>query len=188
VVNRISYQQSLYYLLEQAWCVVPGPIPRLVEQFSFLVGNVNPEFYVRGPLISFPINLEFKQEGKQPGWYIVFPEDGKPILNRALMEAIKKKGGPNLTESFPDDLVFMFLALVISNMKYCPKIYTDDIVMKSTIPQKVTVCLLTISATTLIDTSTSSATNTIKKITKNLFLSYFRETLFKIFKNSNRNS
>ncbi len=68
--------------------------------FPFLVGNVNDEFYVRGPLILFPINLEFKHEGKQPGWYIVFPEDRKPILNRALIEPIKKKGCPSLTDSF----------------------------------------------------------------------------------------
>jgi very-short-patch-repair endonuclease len=72
--------------------------------FPFLTGNVNREFYVRGPLILFPISLQFKQEGKQQGWYIEFPEDEKPILNRALMEAIKKKGGPNLTDSFSDEL------------------------------------------------------------------------------------
>ena len=72
--------------------------------FPFLAGNVNHDFYVRGPLILFPINLQFKQEGKQPGWYIVFPEDEKPIPNRALMEAIKKKGGPTLTDSFSDEL------------------------------------------------------------------------------------
>ena len=72
--------------------------------FPFLVGNVNQEFYVRGPLILFPIHLEYKQEGKLPGWYIVFPEDRKPILNRALMEAMKKKGGPCLTDSFSDEL------------------------------------------------------------------------------------
>ena len=76
--------------------------------FPFLVGNVNNEFHVRGPLILFPINLEYKQEGKLPGWYIVFPEDRKPILNRALMEAIRKKGGPSLTDSFSDDMEDLF--------------------------------------------------------------------------------
>ncbi|MFZ0512012.1 MAG: hypothetical protein WAM14_10425, partial [Candidatus Nitrosopolaris sp.] len=76
--------------------------------FPFLVGNVNPEFYVRGPLILFPINLEFRQESKQPGWYIAFPEDGKPILNRALIEALKKNGGPSLTDSFADELEDLF--------------------------------------------------------------------------------
>jgi hypothetical protein len=72
--------------------------------FPFLVGNVNNEFYIRGPLILFPINLEYKQEGKQPGWYIAFPQDRKPILNRALMAAIRKKGGPSLTDSFSDEM------------------------------------------------------------------------------------
>ncbi len=32
--------------------------------FPFLVGNVNQEFYVRGPLILFPVNLEEKKDGK----------------------------------------------------------------------------------------------------------------------------
>jgi Protein of unknown function (DUF4011)/AAA domain len=72
--------------------------------FPFLVGSVNPEFYVRGPLILFPIRLEFRQETKQPGWYIVFPEDEKPILNKALIEALKKNGGPSLTDSFSNEL------------------------------------------------------------------------------------
>jgi hypothetical protein len=76
--------------------------------FPFLVGNVNNEFYIRGPLILFPINLEYKQEGKQPGWYIVFPQDRKPILNRALMAAIRKKGGPSLTDSFSDEMEDLF--------------------------------------------------------------------------------
>ena len=76
--------------------------------FPFLVGNVNPEFFVRGPFILFPINLEFRQESKQPGWYIVFPEDGKPILNRALIGALKKNGGPSLTDSFADELEDLF--------------------------------------------------------------------------------
>jgi hypothetical protein len=69
---------------------------------------VNNEFYVRGPLILFPLNLEYKQEGKLPGWYIVFPEDRKPILNRALMEAIRKKEGPSLTDSFSDEMEDLF--------------------------------------------------------------------------------
>jgi hypothetical protein len=76
--------------------------------FPFLVGNVNPEFFVRGPLILFPIRLEFRQETKQPGWYIVFPEDEKPILNRALIEALKKNGGPSLTDSFSNELEDLF--------------------------------------------------------------------------------
>jgi hypothetical protein len=59
--------------------------------FPFLVGNVNPEFYVRGPLILFPIKMEFRQETKQPGWYIVFLEDEKPILNKAPHRSIKKE-------------------------------------------------------------------------------------------------
>jgi very-short-patch-repair endonuclease len=72
--------------------------------FPFLVGNVNPEFYIRGPLILFPIKMEFRQETKQPGWYMVFLEDEKPILNKALIEALKKNGGPHLTDSFSDEL------------------------------------------------------------------------------------
>ena len=54
--------------------------------FPFLVGNVNNEFYIRGPLILFPINLEYKQEGKQPGWYIAFPQDCISTRQKAHFE------------------------------------------------------------------------------------------------------
>ncbi len=76
--------------------------------FPFLVGNVNPEFFVRGPFILFPINLEFRQESKAADCTCVFPEDGKPILNRALIGALKKNGGPSLTDSFADELEDLF--------------------------------------------------------------------------------
>jgi len=64
--------------------------------FLFLQGHISEDRYVRGPFIHFPVYTLYKQEGKLPGWYIVFSDDKKPILNRALLEALKKKRGFNL--------------------------------------------------------------------------------------------
>lgn len=72
--------------------------------FPFLVGHVTEQLYVRGPLILFPVSIVYTQESKPFGWYIVFSEDKDPILNRALLEALKSENGPRLPDSFTDDL------------------------------------------------------------------------------------
>ncbi len=71
--------------------------------FPFLQGHVNKDWYVRGPLILFPISISYKQEGRSPGWYVSFSPDKAPILNRPLLEALRKKGGYVL----PDLQLFM---------------------------------------------------------------------------------
>jgi hypothetical protein len=71
--------------------------------FPFLQGHLNRDWYVRGPLILFPASVSYNQEGKSPGWYVSFSQDKGPILNRPLLEALRKKGGYVL----PDIQLFM---------------------------------------------------------------------------------
>lgn len=59
--------------------------------FPFLQGHPNPDFYIRGPLVLFPISLEYKRQAKNGGWFLHFA-DKRPILNGALIAALKKKG------------------------------------------------------------------------------------------------
>jgi hypothetical protein len=40
--------------------------------FPFLVGHVGVDTYVRGPLVLFPISLEYRKLGKPSGWYLNF--------------------------------------------------------------------------------------------------------------------
>jgi len=75
--------------------------------FPFLQGHPNPEFYIRGPLVLFPISLEYKRQAKNGGWFLHFA-DKRPILNGALIAALKKKGGYQLPENYEetfDDLI-----------------------------------------------------------------------------------
>jgi superfamily I DNA and/or RNA helicase/very-short-patch-repair endonuclease len=58
--------------------------------FPFLVGHISDQTYVRGPLILFPASITYKQQARTAGWYIEFSEDKDPILNRALMQLVKK--------------------------------------------------------------------------------------------------
>ncbi len=52
----------------------------------------------------FPISIEHRREGRIPGWHIVFSKEKKPILNRALIEAIRKAS----TIVFPESLTEEF--------------------------------------------------------------------------------
>jgi very-short-patch-repair endonuclease len=75
--------------------------------FPFLQGHANSDFFIRGPLVLFPINLEQKRQAKGGGWFLNFL-DSRPIFNGALIAAIKKKAElkipENIEESF-DDLI-----------------------------------------------------------------------------------
>lgn len=71
--------------------------------FPFLAGHIIADVYVRGPIVLFPITIEHKRDLKPTGWYIVFSKDKKPILNRALVEAIKKVGKMGVPENFYDE-------------------------------------------------------------------------------------
>ena len=59
--------------------------------FPFLEGRLNPDFYVRGPIVLFPISIEHKRASRGGGWAI--RPIGEPILNGALIAALRKKGG-----------------------------------------------------------------------------------------------
>jgi len=69
--------------------------------FPFLEGNLNRDFYIRGPLVLFPINLERKHLARGGGWFINFT-DSRPLLNGALIAAIKKKGEYKLPEDYEE--------------------------------------------------------------------------------------
>lgn len=71
--------------------------------FPFLVGHITAEYYVRAPLVLFPVQLEHLKDIKPAGWYLIFPKDEMPVLNRALLAAIRKIGGYSLPDSFTDD-------------------------------------------------------------------------------------
>ena len=67
--------------------------------FPFLQGHVTPSFFVRGPLVLFPISLERRRQKR--GWYIQFA-NRRPILNGALIASLRKKGNYNLPEDYEE--------------------------------------------------------------------------------------
>ena len=67
--------------------------------FPFLQGHVTPSFFVRGPLVLFPISLERRRQ--KGGWYIQFA-NRRPILNGALIASLRKKGNYNLPEDYEE--------------------------------------------------------------------------------------
>lgn len=72
--------------------------------FPFLVGHVGEDTYVRGPLILFPISIEYRNLGKPPGWYLTFPKDKPSLVNRAMLTALKKKGRLTVPDVFYEQL------------------------------------------------------------------------------------
>lgn len=71
--------------------------------FPFLAGHITGDSYVRGPFALFPISIEHRKEAKPSGWYLSFSKEKQPILNRALMAAMRKKCGITLSESFYEE-------------------------------------------------------------------------------------
>ena len=69
--------------------------------FPFLEGHIDPDFYVRGPIVLFPISLEYSRKARNGGWFLRL-EDKRPILNGALIVALKKRGGYDLPEDYED--------------------------------------------------------------------------------------
>ncbi len=72
--------------------------------FPFLVGQAGAENFVRAPLILFPVRLEKVRRDTSPGWYLTFAEDEYPVVNRALLAALKKACGIVISEEFQDHL------------------------------------------------------------------------------------
>lgn len=71
--------------------------------YPFLEGHVSETFYIRAPLVLFPISLEYKRNGRPSGWYINF-SDSLPIFNHTLLVALKEKAGLQIS----DDLEISF--------------------------------------------------------------------------------
>lgn len=87
--------------------------------FPFLAGHIEQDSYIRGPFVLFPITIEYRKEGRPPGWYVSFSKDKPAVPNRALIAALKKKARVNLPDSFFDefeDLIENFEG-TISNTK-----------------------------------------------------------------------
>ncbi len=69
--------------------------------FPFLEGHIDPDFYVRGPIVLFPISIEYIRRSRNSGWFLRL-EDRRPILNGALIVALKKRGGYTLPEDYEE--------------------------------------------------------------------------------------
>ena len=59
--------------------------------FPFLQGHVTSDFYVRGPLVLFPISLERSRKETRKGWVIEYAYK-RPILNGALNRVAQEEG------------------------------------------------------------------------------------------------
>lgn len=68
--------------------------------FPFIAGFIDKSTYVRGPLVLFPILIEYIEDIKTAGWYISFSADKMPILNRAILGAVENIHKFHLPESF----------------------------------------------------------------------------------------
>ena len=69
--------------------------------FPFIQGHANTDFFIRGPLILFPVNIEQKRQARAGGWYLNFIES-RPIINGALIAAIKKKAELKIPEDIEE--------------------------------------------------------------------------------------
>ena len=69
--------------------------------FPFLQGHVTPNFYVRGPLVLFPISLVRSKKETRKGWTVELAHK-RPILNGALIASLKKKGGHTPPENYEE--------------------------------------------------------------------------------------
>ncbi|MEM0448743.1 MAG: AAA domain-containing protein [Methanomassiliicoccales archaeon] len=110
--------------------------------FPFLAGRPCPEGYVRAPLLLFPVRLERVRSEGIPGWYLTF-QDEEPILNRALLAALRRLCGISLPDDLqeraldlietspkdglPDYLVERFQALLSPYLKLEPAIPMDKV-------------------------------------------------------------
>ncbi|MDD1743167.1 MAG: DUF4011 domain-containing protein, partial [Methanomassiliicoccales archaeon] len=72
--------------------------------FPFIMGQAGAESFVRAPLVLFPVRLERVRRDTSPGWYLSFAEEEYPVVNRALLAALKKACGVSLSEQFQERL------------------------------------------------------------------------------------
>lgn len=69
--------------------------------YPFLEGSPEASMYVRGPIALFPMRLEYEKKARGSGWYMRLL-DQRPVLNRALFAALRKKGGYDLPEGYEE--------------------------------------------------------------------------------------
>ena len=81
--------------------------------FPFVEGHASADFYVRGPLVLFPVRLERRRLPKNGGWYLVFTGQ-PPIYNSALVSTIKKIG----EREIPGDIEERFADVVDAMLEY----------------------------------------------------------------------
>lgn len=55
--------------------------------YPFLEGHLDDGFFIRAPVVLFPIKLSYQKSTK--GWYLDFPKDSVPILNHTLLVALR---------------------------------------------------------------------------------------------------
>jgi very-short-patch-repair endonuclease len=72
--------------------------------FPFIVGHLGPDKYVRAPVVLFPVAIERVRRERGSGWYLTFSPDEPPVLNRALLAAIRKVRGVSALEGLEDAL------------------------------------------------------------------------------------
>ena len=100
-----SARSNLTYLERSARTIFEETgLSDLYLGFPFLVGQAGAESFVRAPLILFPARLEKVRRDTSPGWYLTFAEDEYPVVNRALLAALKKACGISISEEFQDRL------------------------------------------------------------------------------------
>ncbi len=69
--------------------------------FPFLQGHADADFFVRGPLVLFPVSLEQRRRAKGGGWYLNFL-DSRPIFNGALIAAVKRRAELRIPEDIQE--------------------------------------------------------------------------------------
>ena len=70
--------------------------------YPFLEGSPDAGVYVRGPVALFPMRIMHEKKARGAGWYMLLLDE-RPVLNRALFAALRKKGGYDLSEGYEED-------------------------------------------------------------------------------------
>ena len=118
--DRIKLR-SLYRTLDQL--ELETGLEEAYLGFPFLVGHVGLDTYVRGPLILFPISIEYRKFGRPSGWFLSFSKEKPIIVNRALLALLKKKGRISLSDTFYEQFDDLMDAISNSNS---PKLDIQD--------------------------------------------------------------
>lgn len=70
----------------------------------WLEGHLEPDNYVRAPLLLIPCRIWTKREGRVQGWYVGFEETLPPVLNVSLLQAIRKARGTKISEDLSEEM------------------------------------------------------------------------------------